>query len=86
MVFVFVLVCVCVCVGAHRVLANRGLADGTEGLRPLDLDPLVQTGPAKEVATATNHGILRLIQTDVALKVGARRGRGGGGTRGVRGG
>jgi len=54
--------------GDELPLLNEGLADGALlGVR-VDVEPLVEAGPAEEVAAESDHGILRQVQADVALE------------------
>jgi hypothetical protein len=49
-------------------LLDDGLADGALlGVR-VDVEPLVEAGPAEEVAAEGDHGVLRQVEADVALE------------------
>jgi len=54
--------------GDELPLLDDGLADGALlGVR-VDVEPLVEAGPAEEVAAEGDHGVLRQVQADVALE------------------
>lgn len=54
--------------GDHLVPADARLAHGAHLAVGPRLQPLVQAGPAEQVSTQADHGVLGRVETDVALK------------------
>lgn len=54
--------------GDELPFLDDGLADRTLLRVRVDMEPLVEAGPAEEVATEGDHGVLRQVQADVALE------------------